>query len=514
MENLPPSQLNFTPLYEMLQYYNIKQNLSPFDTYQNLQKKKNSLPDNKNKVKNYTCLSFIELIYFKIREPNEYISFNYLQEEDKKQVISLYNIISQNIIRWLKDKNLGDPLLYKLNNKVEELYNILQFNDLFKQILNFLPIDPFPTTFVMHFQTVLLSLQDEYSLSFQYYKTQNIDIEVLQCPILSFDSLDLLKEVITNLSLNAKKLIKKEKTLSTFAQDIIEKIESLFYAKDFSSSKYAYLIIEIIRSFELFLYIQNYKENENLSLIELENLTETQNKTEQKDIAISSSEEIEKTNSKVEQNKKNITTKMNLLLSNCTNVEDILTLLKTIVQQNDEMLQKNDEMVQQNKKLLEKVEKIERENKYILDDIKRKNTENVLLKNQCLFQKSEMNVQANQIKNLSNTVKNKESKIQQEQKVINTLNETIDKLKLDLVLLSKRGYLKIIIEFCRVLSKIRSKKIFLKRYEIEQMIEKFRGIKRQFDLKAHTTPRKYGINDTDETETVSIFQQIKKILYT
>ena len=128
----------------------------------------------------------------------------------------------------MKDKNLGDPLLYKLNNKVEELYNILQFNDLFKQILNFLPIDPFPTTFVMHFQTVLLSLQDEYSLSFQYYKTQNIDIEVLQCPILSFDSLDLLKEVITNLSLNAKKLIKKEKTLSTFAQDIIEKIESLF----------------------------------------------------------------------------------------------------------------------------------------------------------------------------------------------------------------------------------------------------------------------------------------------
>ena len=88
----------------------------------------------------------------------------------------------------------------------------------------------------------------------------------------------------------------------------------------------------------------------------------------------------------------------------------------------------------------------------------------------------------------------------------------MDNLKLDSVLLAKRGYIKIVIEFCDALNNLNyqfKKKIFGKEIIIDYKFI-FDKIKNELNAKAHIPKYVLGFNEEEEKSVSKLLSQLQQ----
>lgn len=480
------------PLKELLKFFDFNLNLTPHETYKSILQKRNTLKNSKNQEKNFICVETIIFLYFSENDSSQYLDYSYLPQEERRELIAFHQELGTRMITLLKNETLQDENIDLFEDEIGTIFfdfgNLYPFFSKVQFLVQFKGY-----SLSEYLRTILLCIQNQYSLSMKYLIDNGIEKTELVCPLASFDDVFNLKKILDYFIDVVRGLENKTKTIDSFFKDILFLTEEIFKKVQTKNFDCYYTILTVSRGIKL---LQSYCSKKEESCIQKDQKNESPNILVKK-------EEIFPSNSK------NI----------CSQKEELSPLLlnqgistESIKYENEP--QKEDEkkekiIIDEKSNVRDNIEKEVGENEDMQKEIslmeKEMKKKMSLMEKKMKLMEKEMNLIKEQLKKIleKNEEQSKENKkLKKDVKEANHLNQIrlknlwtsqnenqkdkkiIDNLKLDL---AKRGYLKILIEFCSALNNLKNnfKKYIFGDEIIEDYKTLFENIKFELNAKAH-----------------------------
>ena len=537
---------NLVHFNAMLQHLNIKCDLTIRETYNQLQalisKQREENPKNPTPI----VVEMITELYINSSEGGKHIDsiidYSYFPESERDLFLDFRNTLAGSLIKVLKikcddvnDTMIGESLIF-LTGKVmcDVLYQMLE------EFLPF-PEDADNSALLNYYLKVIKSIQTEYSLSYQVLIDNGIPTE-FALPLSSFEHHELLLSQLQNIikfykqiesnSLNILELytliIQRLKEISEIKNDVYKcKLELLFITRYIellslyenietegksSENKFEdkivqtelYQALKIERAFEE--KIKNNGKTE--ELIEKDNTINEQdpntlrmNSKVQTQITELQSEikEIQSDNKQKTEQIKHLNEQIQNQNEQIQNLnEQIQNLNEQIQNQNAQIQNQNEQIQNQNEKINSLVNDNRNNQRLISQLIQKLNKTIEELKNETKSRREQ--------ENNNKILKNKNKMML---KVIKDLNTQVDRMKVDLILISKRGYLKILIKLCNAIQSNPAIRTNFPTLSNEKNIKLLLDIKNVFNYITHNP--KVLIGDTINEKTIKkMFDDIKK----
>ena len=544
---------NLVHFNAMLQHLNIKCDLTIRETYNQLQalisKQREENPKNPTPI----VVEMITELYINSSEGGKHIDsiidYSYFPESEKNLFLDFRNTLAGSLIKVLKikcddvsDTMIGESLIF-LTGKVmcDVLYQMLE------EFLPF-PEDADNIALLNYYLKVIKSIQTEYSLSSQVLIDNGIPTE-FAIPLSSFEHHELLLSQLQNIIKFYKQIESNSLNILELYTLIIQRLKEISEIKN-DVYKYKLELLCITRYIELLSLYENIeiegKSSENkfedkIVQTELYQALKIERAFEEKIKNNGKTEElIEKDNTINEQDP-------NTLLMNSkvqTQITELQSEIKEIQSDNkqkteqikhlNEQIQNQSEQIQNlNEQIQNLNEPIQNQNEQIQNQNEQIQKQNEPIQNQNEKINSLVNDNRNNqrlisqlIQKLNKTIEElkNETKSRREQennnkilknknkmmlKVIKDLNTQVDRMKVDLILISKRGYLKILIKLCNAIQSNPAIRMNFPTLSNEKNIKLLLDIKNVFNYIAHNPKVLIG-NTINEKTIKKMFDDIKK----
>ena len=505
---------NLGPFNSMLQLLNIKCDLTPRETYNQLQaiitKLREEDPENPKPL----LIEMVTELYLNSDEGGLHLdTFNhyyYCPAYEQKLLFEFRKIFATGIIDIIKIKysNFNSPFL---NNSLIGLCGKIMEHKVFKLLIRFFPIPETASNrgLLEYFLTLIKSIQTEYSLSYQVLLKNEITTEFV-CPLNNFKYHELLLNQLQNVIKFYKQIETDTLIVTDIYKLIIQTCQELNQVLN-DEKKYKLLLLSIIRYVELLSLYENIKKTNEEETYEELKIQDNIIVQEEKEINESSKTDthieeeetkINKINNKINElndgdTKKQLLEKIQDSLNTIKEKDSTINSLKESMTLMTQMIEKlNADITKlnaENSHCKAEIEKLNTTVKEVQSDnikkteqihnLSKANNNNQRLSSQ-LIQKHNLMVETlkneknKRIKyeNLTKSLNNKNKFLLN---VIKDLNSQIDQIKVDLKLISKRGYLKILIGLCNIIQltpEIQKKLPNLSKETNKQLLIKIKGI--------------------------------------
>ena len=488
------------PLKELLKFFELKLDLTPYETYEEILQMRNILKSSKNQEKKFVCVETMILLYFSENDPYSYLNYSYIPQEERGEFITFHQDLSTRIISLLKNETLQDENIHlferEIGNIFVEFENLYPFFSQVQLLIHFRG-----NSFSEYLRMILLCIQNQYSLSMKYLMDNGINNTELVFPVVSFKQLFTLKKTLDYFIDVVHQLNNKTKSIDSFSQEICLLTEEFFNNNQIDNLDRCNKIMIITTNIKLLQYYSSQKDDNTFQeesktespiilfqkeeiLNKIESSSKSKNISSQKNelspLFLEQGIQTDRiTNESDPQNQEE--SKEKIIIDENSNLRDIL---KKVIQENETKKKEMRLIKAQYQKILEKKEKKTKENKQLKEIVKNTNDLNeIRLKNLIICQNE------------------------------NTITKRImDNLKLDSVLLAKRGYIKILIEFCDALNNLNyqfKKKIFGNEIIVDYKFI-FDKIKNELNAKAHIPKYVLGFNEEEEKSVSKLLSQLQQ----
>ena len=545
--------VDLQPLHSVLEDINISWKQSPSEIYKNI---RNYLKEESSKNPGSLKIIVLYLIiglYFDENKTEDFLKYDFLIFSDEQKNMCLFrNKFAQLLVELFKDKKASKSTLY-LCGKVSDIVTELLKNEYYICLTVFFPSPLDYLEYLKNFSLIIRSMQNSYSLSETFFAKNQIQPSC-SIPFISFLGCDLLSSILKNIKSFYNSIQSHKKTIPELDDEISKvarklSIDSRGTREDYVEQLYlCYALFYYLTLFDTVDEISYLSKTSDTSKEEIENIEEEINGKENAQITEQPKEVILQTINQIETIVTNNLTKeqsLNIFKQTKTHLLEIkkeLELLNIDKIVNQIKIQK---LSQENERLKGVEEKVEiLQNKLNEQDTKiskltkehneliKEHNELVKEHNELVKKNNELDKDHNELVKKYIELEDKYNKLEEEKKIAEKtykdslhkiviyqqnnaeliyknkqLNERNNELTLDLKLLSKRGYIKMIILLCKSMNlcKINNEKFSELCKKNNKTI--LYQIKRVFNTLAHNQKSLPGLNE--EPKMTALFSELK-----
>lgn len=477
----PSKDQNLQSFSSMLQFLNIKLNLPLNEIYNRIQAEIQRMTKKNKDNPNIILLQMVTELFLNPNELDTIISYNYLNLEDRKDFLQFRNFFSSSLLSIIKKKiiDINSPILtYELVTVCSNLQN----DKVWKILEMFLkyPKDTNNEMLLDYLFCFVKSIKTQDSLSEIFFIQNEVENFKLSLPFLDIELHPLLLEQLLNMLILLKSynndLLSVSK-VNSMIFDLCDKIIESSSPEETNSKseiKIMFFVISIMQYVKLLGIIDKQSKNKE------EMLYKEMMKYVEEIMKIKKTDSLAVKNEPADSIKEEI------------NME---TFDKKTIGNEKDIIK---EMEKKNKELTEALANEKEKNKILKEQLNDKN--NAIMKL--------LKAEKEKVKSLEKNLKisqNNNTELSSKLRKTNNINKSI---LLDAKLLSKRGYVKILIELCKVIS---SNQQFQQDYPIlakKESLDLLVKIKEIFNWKAHNPESLVGLSPEEKIGT--LFEELRK----
>ena len=559
--------VDLQPLHSVLEDINISWKQSPSEIYKNI---RNYLKEESSKNPGSLKIIVLYLIiglYFDENKTEDFLKYDFLIFSDEQKNMCLFrNKFAQLLVELFKDKKASKSTLY-LCGKVSDIVTELLKNEYYICLTVFFPSPLDYLEYLKNFSLIIRSMQNSYSLSETFFAKNQIQSSC-SIPFISFLGCDLLSSILKNIKSFYNSIQSHKKAIPELDDEISKvarklSIDSRGTREDYVEQLYlCYALFYYLTLFDTVDEISYLSKTSDTSKEEIENIEEEINGKENAQITEQPKEVILQTINQIETIVTNNLTKeqsLNIFKQTKThlleikkelellNIDKIVNQIKIqklsqenerlkVIEEKVEILQNklNEQDTKISKLTKEHNELIKEHNELIKEHNELVKEHNELVKehNELVKKNNELDKDHNELVKKYIELEDKYNKLEEEKKIAEKtykdslhkiviyqqnnaeliyknkqLNERNNELTLDLKLLSKRGYIKMIILLCKSMNlcKINNEKFSELCKKNNKTI--LYQIKRVFNTLAHNQKSLPGLNE--EPKMTALFSELK-----